>query len=115
MRLDKTETFEVTEDHIKLLKRSNTSWTTTEYGAPMMDPKRPYGNSNVERDMAKILDREIFDPKTGDRIDDKAQDLYKIHKQMETVLQILFDNARSGIETGTYERQKYGGSWQKVE
>ena len=115
MALDETETFEVTEDHIKLLKNSYTSWSSMEYGAPMMDPKRPYGNSDVVRDMAKVLDREIFDPKTGERIDDKADDLYKIHKQMETVLQILLDNARKGIETGTYERQKYGGNWSKVE
>jgi hypothetical protein len=47
--------FVVTEDHLKLARRMVVGWCGDEYGAPEIDPKRPYGNSNVVRDMREIL------------------------------------------------------------
>lgn len=40
----------------KLLKHANFQWNDCETGAPEIDPKRPYGNSNVEDDVREILD-----------------------------------------------------------
>lgn len=31
-------------------------WCSCEYGAPAVDPKRPYGNSSVEVDILEILE-----------------------------------------------------------
>lgn len=54
---DVTE-FTVTEDHLKLLRHAWVDcWNEGEgYGAPGINPKKPYGNSYVERDIAEIVD-----------------------------------------------------------
>jgi hypothetical protein len=50
--------FTVTEDHLKLLRHAWVdAWNEGEgYGAPSINPKKPYGSSNVEVDIARILD-----------------------------------------------------------
>lgn len=115
---DETETFEVTEDHIKLLENVCITWSSMETGAPQVDPKRPYGNSAVVGDMIEILERE--DEATTienghPRITDEAHDeMMSLHGDMEQVVSILFDNPASGIEPGKYERERYGGTWTKI-
>lgn len=44
-----------TVDHLTLLKESCWDWNESEFGAPTMDGKRPYGNSDVEADLAEHL------------------------------------------------------------
>lgn len=85
--------FQVTEDHIKLLKRMYVSWDDCEFGAPCIDPKRPYGNSDVEGDIKEI---------TG-----IARGFRQIHFQMKIVLQILLRN--TSIELGLYDLE----TWKK--
>jgi len=49
--------FTVTENHLKLLQHVYLYWDCGEgYGAPAIDPKKPYGNSDIEQDIAEILD-----------------------------------------------------------
>jgi len=49
--------FAVTEDHLELLRHVYLYWDYGEgCGAPAINPKRPDGNSDVERDIAEILD-----------------------------------------------------------
>lgn len=48
--------FTVTHEHLRLLRNAHVFWDEAEFGAPSIDPKRPYGNSNVYRDIAEILD-----------------------------------------------------------
>jgi hypothetical protein len=45
--------FTVTEDHLRLLPHAYVSWHDSEYGSPSIDSKRPYGESYVERSIAK--------------------------------------------------------------
>jgi hypothetical protein len=53
-------TFEITSDHIALLARMTFDWDDEcEWGAVSSDPKRPFGNSGVERDVSEILGREV--------------------------------------------------------
>lgn len=105
--------FSVTEDHLKLLKRMYVSWNSCEYGAPEINPKRPYGNSDVEGDIAEILELELFEDNRGEKHLSKEQGEFinKIHNEMETVLQILVYNL--SIEIGDYECNKYGSEWIK--
>lgn len=44
-----------TADHVALLQSCYWDWNGDEFGAPSMDPKRPYGNSDVENDLAALL------------------------------------------------------------
>lgn len=107
--------FVVKPEHIKLLKRMVVGWDDCEFGAPCIDCKRPYGNSDVVGDIAEILRK-----KTGNRnkddfdwteeFSDWASDL---HKQMEVVLQICVFN--NGVKEGKYVLEEdYSSEWKYV-
>ena len=54
--LRRAREFTVTDDHLKLLARTFIDYDGwTEFGAPEVDPKLPYGNSDVYDDIAEIL------------------------------------------------------------
>ncbi len=55
----KNKEFTVTDDHLTLLQHMYIGWQDCEYGAPEVDPKRPYGNSGVATDIAEILEWEL--------------------------------------------------------
>ena len=99
----KGKIFEVTEEHLKLLKHSHVMWRASEYGAPMIDPKRPYGNTSVESDIAEILEWGKYD-------NERAE---KIHRELETVLQIVL--VTQTFEPGLYNiRNEYTTDWIKL-
>lgn len=106
--------FEVTEDHLKLLKRMYIGWEDCEYGAPAVDCKRPYGNSSVAHDIYEILEWEVPVDEYGDPdisySDERAR---VIHLEMQTVLQILVNNL--SIKPGKYVATRYGVDWQKID
>jgi hypothetical protein len=81
--------FTLTREHLKLARRMYVEWDNCEYGAPAINPKRPYGNSDVEGDIAEILgwawDRD------NDRPEAESARARAIHCEMETVLAILSD------------------------
>ena len=114
------EQFTVTANHIKLLQRAYVSWEDYEFGAPSIDCQRPYGNSDVLRDIVEIL--EIFPeasvefegikyPISVDRDISPALEerLVVLHKETQTALQIFLQTGK--MEPGVYEREKYGGKW----
>lgn len=79
------QTFTLTEDHIKLLQSFYVGWQDCEYGAPEIDPKRPYGNSGVECDIHEILTGE-----TEYELADKQRERYAaLHRETQTALQIV--------------------------
>ncbi len=55
--------FEITDEHEKLAARINITWyTDIEWGATEFgDAKRPFGNSDMPRDVAEILGWDILD------------------------------------------------------
>jgi hypothetical protein len=78
--------FEITEDHIKLLRAAEVRWEDCETGAPAIDCKRPYGNSWVWGDVAEILGWPIDDEGLTDEQEDEAR---RLHQETETVLEIV--------------------------
>jgi len=55
--ISRVREFTVTEGHLRLLRHAWVDWDQGEgYGAPGINPKKPYGNSDVERDIAEILE-----------------------------------------------------------
>ena len=95
--------FEVTPDHIALLQRMYVQWDySAYYGAPAVNIKRPYGNSDVVDDVHEICDWPRPDAEEDEEYTDEQEDrALKIHEQMDTVLQILVHNP-SGISPGVY-------------
>lgn len=100
--------FEVTEQHVKLLRAANVSWASDEFGAPAINCKRPYGNSNVYEDVAEILG--IIPEGDGEELTPKQEsELNFIHRGTETALQIFL--ATGEMKAGHYEALKYTNEW----
>lgn len=102
--------FTVTEDHLKLLRRAYVGWDDCEFGAPAIDCKRPYGNSDVTGDIAEILgipagEDEELAPDVEDR-------LTRLHGETATVLQIAL--ATGEFRAGRYARERYSADWRLI-
>lgn len=112
------KSFTITEDHLKLLARLEIGYDEwTEYGAPEVDPKRPYGNSDVENDIAEILEWELVKDRYGDEIltEEQGDRAKKIHMDMTVVLAIMCNNP-TDFKLGTYAKTaQYGASYRLVE
>jgi hypothetical protein len=114
--IDHVGRFIVTEEHLRLLRRAYVSWDAGEFGAPGINPKRPYGNSNVFADMAEILDSpgsERMDADEEERMNtdeeltpDAEWRYLRLHVETAIALQI-------GLATGEFRAGRYvrGNEW----
>jgi hypothetical protein len=102
MAPDSKKRFTVTQDHLALLAEMETSWDDCEFGAPEIDPKRPYGNSDVINDMRDILGEGYTD-----------EQLHALHREMQTVLACLLRG--HGLRLGEYTADEYRSNWHIVE
>lgn len=110
--MNERQEFTVTEQHVKLLKRAYVSWEDCEFGAPSIDCKRPYGNSDVIGDMIEILGIEdAIDPE-GDRNGALERDLKALHLETKTALQIALNTG--SLKPGSYTSPKYESNWTEV-
>ena len=94
--------FTVTADHLKLIERMYVEWFDCETGAPCIDPKRPYGNSDVGCDVCEILGWEKDEEADCNPLTDRQlRAAAKVHKETKTALQICL--SRLEFEPGVYE------------
>ena len=111
------KTFTLTKDHINLLSKMWVSWEDAEFGAPSIDPKRPYGNSGSEiyRDMRKALGVDLPEcPHCKEVLGEtNNKDLDDLHKELETALQIVLRT--KAFEPGEYIADDYSSNWRCVE
>ena len=107
-----TGTFTVTEQHIKLIQNMWIEYNGyTEFGAPEVDPKRPYGNGDVYNDIANLLEIKPEGEKEDEDDDYRAFS----DKQESMMLQLHMDTAKAlaimvqhlGITPGKYEQHDY--------
>ena len=104
--------FTVTEQHLALLRRTYVTWEYVEFGAPAIDGKRPYGNSDVLGDIIDIIGEA---PEQVDLLEEWVEEnqerLAKIHGEVGIVLQIVL--ATGLFEPGDYiKTEKYDAtSW----
>lgn len=107
MAWDSPLRFTLTEDHIKLLRRAIVRWDD---GAPAIDTKRPYGNSDVERDIAEILDHPVA---LEEEIPENIIELFdQVHHETATALQVVLSTGT--FEPGTYVTSKsYTNDWHR--
>lgn len=107
-----TRKFILTGLHLKLLRRSNIQWNEAETGAPGLDPKRPYGNSDVARDIAEIAGLNLKDYENY-LPEDLERRLLDLHKETQTALQIVL--VRGSFTPGEYANEGYGShGWHLV-
>lgn len=111
--------FEITEQHIKLIENMYFEfYDWVEFGAPGVDPKRPYGNSDVYNDMAEILSItpayvDEDDPTDIEFSDDQYALMDRLHKETAQALQIIVRT--KSFEPGTYEAEEYSDNWRRAE
>jgi hypothetical protein len=101
--------FAVTGQHLALLRRMCVGWSRVEFGAPAIDPKRPYGSSFVYGDIAEILG-EAYPVDDEDWPDEATQRrMDQLHGETETALQIALSTAM--FKEGIYEAGEYEENW----
>jgi hypothetical protein len=121
-KLSNLKTFEVTENHLKLIKRNVIEWVfhRDDYNAGhfYQDTKRPYGNSDWVGDIAEILGIEPDCSNPNDE-DEKwfseSLEYFLVchHIDMRIVMEILCQNL--SIHKGKYERENvYSSDWVAV-
>jgi len=108
--LNRARKFTVTEDHLKLLRHlcdGGLYWDPGEgYGAPCMNPKKPYGNSDVPQDVARIVgapdsDLQQWDHDRGPTAE--VEDHYlRLHVEAGIALKIAL--ATGEFRSGRYTR-----------
>jgi hypothetical protein len=112
------EEFKLKEDHLKLLRNTYAGWDGSEYGAPSIDSKRPFGNSGRKQILSEIA--EIIGIPNNKRFEDddpyfKDEDIAymdTIYSELETVLQIILLNAGNEVKIWTYVNEsRYGKEW----
>lgn len=112
--LKRVTEFTITEEHLKLLKRNFVGWEDCETGAPAIDCKRPYGNSDVIGDIFELLGWDEVDKNSiVENIDQKTNAL-RLHAETKIVLQICL--ITQSFSAGKYVRSdKYSTfSWERV-
>ena len=99
----------VTEDHLKLLRHAHVNtWDPGEYfGAVAVNPKRPYGDSYVTRNIAEILDApdenwEYEDGETAGLTDEGEERFTRLHIETMAALQVVL--AAGEFRPGRYRR-----------
>jgi len=110
-----TETFLLTKNHIKLLRRMFVGWQDCETGAPEIDPKRPYGNRDVNNDIHEILTGECvgsIDSVRKNLTDEEEKKYSKLHKETEIALQIVLFTGE--FKSGLYKKEKYTSNWKYI-
>lgn len=112
----RSRTVVVGDHHVKLLQRMYVHWDSDAYeGAPTIDIKRPYGNSDVLGDVAEILGWPLVTDRYGEEMmtEKQAERAKVIHEQMADVLQILVRNPLT-FSTGVWVNQSsYGVDYVK--
>jgi hypothetical protein len=106
-----TRRFTLTGQHVALLRRAYVRWDGSEYGAPCIDPKRPYGNSNVANDVADILGYRWDRNDWYEMPSDLRERCDALHRETENALQVVLQH---GYQVGTYEADPYSHQWRAV-
>lgn len=109
------KTFELCEEHVKLLQNMSWEYSDCETGAPAVDCKRPYGNSYVPPDVAQILNVELPDEGNDEAYDDKVAEVMRFHYESHTALEIILQTR--SFDLGTYKnvgKPGYNNKWEKV-
>ncbi len=107
------EKFHLTKDHITLLRHAYVEWQDCEFGAPGIDPKRPYGNDCVESDILELLGEKRGGNEDEPWSEAQLERASTLHRETLIALQIILCVGR--FEPGHYKlASKYHAtSWER--
>lgn len=99
--------FELKEEHLKLLRKMYVDWQDGYGGAPEINLKRPYGNSDVVYDVYEILHGREWNYEEEDEMSESLyEEMLQWHRETQYALQIVLNTGK--FETGVYSRpEKY--------
>lgn len=105
--------FEVTRDHIKLVRAILVGWNEDTERVEI-DTKRPYGDSDIPRSVAEAIDLDFVEIEGGEmRLTyQQEQRCWKLHRDMATVLQIIFSSGE--LKSGKYEYDEENDKWKRL-
>lgn len=106
------QSFTVTERHVLLARHMYVGWQDCETGAPEIDPKRPYGNSDVPGDIHEILTGVMVDNDEVVLNREQRDGYLALHREMGTALQVFL--ATGAFEPGDYVAPAYSIAWVKA-
>ena len=95
------------------LRAAYVGWWDCEFGAPAIDCKRPYGNSDVYRDIAEILEFPHWDEDEREYSSVEKQTMRRLHEETATALQIVLGTGE--MRVGRYTCKPYTREWRLVE
>lgn len=100
-----TKTFTITPEHLLLLRRLHFEWDGSAFaGAPCVDIKRPYGNSDpLGYDVPLILG--LIWPEDQDQPREIYEQCKQLHEDMDKVLAIFVSTGQCA--PGEYEQVDY--------
>lgn len=103
--------FALTEQHLTLLANAYVEWQFTETGAPAIDPKRPYGNSDVAADVAELFGFPVDDD--GEYTDEQLEKALELHHQTLVALEIVLQTRSftPGLYRRTRKNEYERGTW----
>jgi len=106
--------FQLTEEHVKLMRRFNIRWDDGYDGAPAVDCKRPFGNGDWENDVAEILG---IEPIEHDDMEDTiiypkgtSERIQKLYREMDKALAVVLSSA--SFTPGAYVAEEYRDNWE---
>lgn len=104
--------FELKKEHLKLISNFNITFNNnSEFGAPTVDTKRPYGNSDAYQDIARILKIKARPEDDQEFSDEQYKYMDKLHEETEIALQIVL--SLQCFKTGFYCLD-YNGKWSLI-
>lgn len=108
------ERFTLTKQHVDLLRNGNISIDSGPYwGTIGLDCKRPFGNSDIIGDMARIVGIEPLED-DNENIWPKGTEasMWKLFLELPLALQVIL--AAGTFEPGEYVSEQYMGKWRKA-
>lgn len=104
----KVSVFTLTTDHVKLLRAM---WINFE-NAPLVDQKKPYGDSDIEENIYEILTGRMPDDGLTRKWVDHAR---KLHRETQHALQIVLKMGEFKLGTYKLDNEYDVTSWVFVE
>lgn len=118
-RLGKGDRFEVTADHIALLRAAYVGWWDCATGAPCLsiEPKRPYGDSDVAPSALEVLGEKPASScrHCGDELSEEQEArMLRLHRETAIALQVVL--VTGAFEPGVYVKtEEYDDhAWERV-